>query len=56
MKDVAEGEKVAQQEEDQPMIRMDATIFHKLLVDRVTALDQEEYEVFLIAASVHGRF
>ena len=46
---------VAQQEEGEPMFMMDATVFHKLLVDRVIALDKKEYEVFFIAASVHGQ-
>ena len=49
-------EDVAKQETGEPLFMMDATIFHKVLVDRVTALDQKEYEVFLIAASVHGWF
>ena len=47
---------VARQENGEPMLTMDATIFHKLLVDKVIAVDQKEYEVFLIAASVHGQF
>ena len=47
---------VAQQGNGEPMLAMDATVFHKLLVDRVIAVDQKEYEVFLIAASVHGQF
>ena len=45
---------LAQQDEGEPMFKMDSTIFHKLLVNRVIALDQKEYEVFLIAASVHN--
>ena len=44
---------VARQEKGEPMFLMDATVFHKLLVDTVTAVDQKEYEVILIAASVH---
>ena len=46
---------VARQEEGEPIITMDAAVFHKLLVDKVTALDQLEYEVLLIAASVHHK-